>query len=506
VSSTATRRPRVWKWLRSTKERWAIAFVFLASRIVLWKVGVRFDLGSIPHFMQYLDPRLLKDDLARNLVLLHSQPPLPNLGLGLALKLGPTWGPLAMWASFCAISLWSCLLVYGLSRALCISRRASLFIGLAFTLSPTLILYENWLFYALPTAALSLVVATRLARLFRRPRAVDGIILTLAATALAWTWAAFHLVWLLLVLAFAVWQLRRRSRVFLATATFAVLLTAGLYTKNAVLFGHFSGSSWTGMNLYRVATARVGRRDAVATQRAAGVSRHAEVGPFAPIAAYRDQAISKGCHRGSPRAICSPKKRGGHVNYNHIGYARLSGDYASAAQALIVAHPRAYAETVSIAVTRFWNPPSDHSFVGRNRDVIGGYSDWFTRYVYVAFGKPSGVPDATPEALDGRVTWLPLVLVSLACGAAFQRVLRGLRRKPRRVDPLLSPLLLFVCFAASTSLVEVGENERFRFTVEPLIFVLSGWALFAAFRFTRRAVRARRATRNAQLVDGDPVR
>jgi hypothetical protein len=47
----------------------------------------------------------------------------------------------------------------------------------------------------------------------------------------------------------------------------------------------------------------------------------------------------------------------------------------------------------------------------------------------------------------------------------------------RRGEVALGPLLAFGWFFLASSLVELGENERFQFTVEPLIFALGAWAI-----------------------------
>ena len=64
-----------------------IIFVFLISRIVFYLIGVRFDFQPLYFYLQIIDPRLLKTDLIRSIVYLHSQPPLFNLFLGIVLKL-----------------------------------------------------------------------------------------------------------------------------------------------------------------------------------------------------------------------------------------------------------------------------------------------------------------------------------------------------------------------------------------------------------------------------------
>jgi hypothetical protein len=478
--------------LRRHKERWFLVLVFAVSRVAFWWLGVRFDASPIPFFMQYLDPRILRGDLARGTYWLHSQPPMMNVVIGVALKMGPAAKPV-LWALFVALSLYGVLALYGLLRALRLGRRVSVAVAFVFALSPALVLYENWLFYALPTAVGCTVVASSLARLIRRPRRRDGLILIGAATALAWTWGVFHLVWLAALVVVVVVRTKRARSVVLVGAL-ALVATVALYAKNAVIAGHFAPSSWAGMNLYRVASAGVPRKEVARVVAEARVPRLVLQPPFAPISSYRDARLSAGCLRGSHRAICAEKKHGGHVNYNHIGYARLSNDYADAASALIVAYPGAYADSVGLAAVRFWNPPSDTSFVGSNRKRIRRYADAFTVFPNFAFGEPTGSPSDGRQKLERRVTWGPSAIVALAAGLVVVGLLRRKASIRRGVAPVVAPLFVFGWFFVVSSLFEIGENERFRFTVEPLIFALVAWAIVVvaravASRFGRLGVR-----------------
>src|SRR5207245_7531778 len=83
----------------------ALAGGFVVSRLLYWSIGVRFDSSSLGWYWQYVDPVLLKYDLVRSLVYLHSQPPLFNLFLGLVLKLFPGHEATVFQLTFLALGL-----------------------------------------------------------------------------------------------------------------------------------------------------------------------------------------------------------------------------------------------------------------------------------------------------------------------------------------------------------------------------------------------------------------
>ena len=67
-----------------------IGILFFVSRVAYAKfLNVAFDATPLAYYVQYLDPRLLQEDLLRSLLNLHSQPPAFNLFLGLVLKAFP---------------------------------------------------------------------------------------------------------------------------------------------------------------------------------------------------------------------------------------------------------------------------------------------------------------------------------------------------------------------------------------------------------------------------------
>jgi hypothetical protein len=63
--------------------------VFAVSRVLYYWIGVRFNIETLPSYLQYIDPALLRTDLWRSLLYLEQQPPAFNLYLGVILHLFP---------------------------------------------------------------------------------------------------------------------------------------------------------------------------------------------------------------------------------------------------------------------------------------------------------------------------------------------------------------------------------------------------------------------------------
>ncbi len=64
-----------------------LAALFVAVRLIVLALGQRFDADNLTSWMQIADLALLREHLWRTLWYLHSQPPLFNLMIGLALAM-----------------------------------------------------------------------------------------------------------------------------------------------------------------------------------------------------------------------------------------------------------------------------------------------------------------------------------------------------------------------------------------------------------------------------------
>lgn len=147
------------KSVKRFKQNWpelTIILIFIAYRIFFLLNGGSFISKTIYFAKQYLDPLYLKDDLLRSIFYLHSQPPLFNLLLGTVLKISPA-PSLTFELIFRTIGLLIPLLFYGILILIGIKRIPAFWITIVFMFNPTLILYENLLYYTYLEAFLILL-------------------------------------------------------------------------------------------------------------------------------------------------------------------------------------------------------------------------------------------------------------------------------------------------------------------------------------------------------------
>jgi hypothetical protein len=463
------------------RESWrslaVLAGVFALSRVAFYLAGVRFDIlrlqgGYGSSQWQLLDVRLLKDHLLQSVWHLQSQPPLYNLFVGTLAKLPHgVQRPTAV-ACYLAMGLVLVLATYLLLVDLHVPRWAAMTVAIVVVADPRFVLYENYLFYAYPTATLITVSALCCVRYLRTSAWGWGLGLFGCGAALVLLNSTWQWVWLAGVLAIVLWTFRRQWRAGVAVAAVPVVVMGGWYLKNGVMFGTYTTSSWLGMNLSSVTLNLAGRGQIADMVRRGQLTPIAGVHAFSPLATYVPRFAQ--VHRTGVPALDEPTTGTGQVNYNNLVYVSVSKQYLHDDLAYIRAEPGAYARHVAEA-GRAWFVPADTSpFVNDNETHIAPYSRVFDRAVLWQPTSPPWyavlhwVQGAGPSA--AQLSYLTLVAFALAVVGIPVVVWR------RRDDPALSGALAFLWLTAmygflTTSLIDLGENPRFGFELGPLPLV-----------------------------------
>ena len=455
--------------------------LFVLSRLgYYWGLGVRFNDYPLRVYWQFLAPRLLRTRLLESLLYLHSQPPLFNLYLGAVLKLGgPRPAPLLHAVSL-ACGLGVLLVSFSLMRRLGVSRGLAAVLSLWLVTSPAFVAYENWLFYSLPMALLLAASALLLEGFLRRGGALRGLGFFFLLFLIGATRSVFHLAWFLLVLA-GLLAVRRPPRcAVLRAAALPLLLLVALYAKNLALFGSFSSSSWLGMNLARLTVEELApeeRERLIASGRLSELSR---VPAFGRPSQYPPELSEPDPRFAGVPAVSWLDKLTEAANYNHLGYARVSRLYLGDALWVLRHRPATYLRGVGKAWEIYFRSASSLKFLGvENRRRL---ATAFDVYDYVFFGRVPWVGFPRTELGEADFSgarylalWvgLPLVL-GFGVAAALGRV-GALGREGRVVVGYLCFNIAWVALVGN--LLELGENNRFRFETDPLSLVLLGLLL-----------------------------
>ncbi len=463
--------------------------IFLLSRAVVAWLGVRFEAGNLTWYWQFVDVRLLETDLIRSVGYLHSQPPLFNLFLGVVLKGTPNHPSLAFSAVYLALGLVLVLSAYGTMVGLGVGPRTSVGLAALLTVGPASILYENFLFYTYPTAALLSLSAFVCVRFFQTRRRREAALLFSVLAALALLRSLFHLSWMLAILALLSFSLRREPhmrRQLIMASVVPVLIVTGLYAKNYMLFGSFSASSWLGMNVLPMTTAFVDRRHLDDLHARGDISELYQVetpstGVFTFLENY-PRHFTAATQTGIP-VLDAKAKTGIHPaygrptpNFNHAVFLDISRQCLRDAVRIAEAHPEGYLLSVAANLAEYFRPAETyfHPSWSPNAALLSDYTPLYDLVVKGTVPERAGA-EFNRSLLDrfrGKALSFALLLPLLIfCSLR----LVGRRRDDSGVSgPVLFLLfnVLYVTVVANT--MNRGESYRLFFVIEPLVFVLAG--------------------------------
>ncbi len=454
-----------------------VVLVYLLSRIAYHLLGVRFDQLPIVYYWQYIDTCLLHDHLLKSLYHLHSQPPLFNLFLGVGLKLIPNY---YVFGTVCSIvylilGLVMTIALFCLMTRLGVSGGLSAALVILFVSSPACILYENWLFYTYPVVVALCCCALFLHRYMMQGRVTDGIIFFSLLAFLVLIRSLFHLAWFLLLIFLVTWFQRRQWRKVVTAACVPFLLAVALYAKNYCLFGEFGSSSWMGMSLAKMTTFALSgeRRQALIAE--GNISSLADVKPFSPMSEYRRYVTLP-----PPTGVAvldQETKCNGHRNLNHLAYIAISRQCLEDAKYILTHEPMVYLKHLKRPFALYFVPSSDYKFLRENREKISKLDQFWNTVFYGRWGK------------DCRVGWFLLAGFFVLSLYGFFAILNAWKQVPRDEPFILTLLFMGINILYITlvcNLLEVNENQRFRFNVDPYLLVLLGLFLSSLWkRFSR---------------------
>jgi hypothetical protein len=443
---------------------------FAAAHAFYYAIGGRFDAAPLKWYWQFVDPVLLRQRLIASVFYLHSQPPLYNLFLGAVLKVFPRQYASAFQVVYLLFGLGLLFCLFRLQVKLGVGRVVAIIVSAAFVASPPFFLYEHWLFYTFPLAAL----VTAAALLFYEVLSAGR------------TWAVAALVVVVAVIAFGPRRIRRRV-VLIAAAPFILLLS--LHVKNYAWFGELHLSSWSGMYLWQISGENLTPRETEI------LKAEGEMSPVFPVPAFSDLSAYPDSYRRPTRyedvpVLADPKKSSDCMNLHHIAYVSISKDYLHDSLRVMRRFPRAYLR----GLAKSW-----YVYFKASSGDMGGYT--ILGHVLKP-GKVAVVTEAFERVFFLKTTWrrfltkvcgetpgtvwltaYPVLLVVLPLLAIYGIRLSGnkgaaaagLSREQRLTVAFICGHIVYVCVAAN--MCAYAENNRMRFVTDPFFLTLA--ALFA---------------------------
>jgi 4-amino-4-deoxy-L-arabinose transferase-like glycosyltransferase len=455
--------------------------LFVVSRTLYGLLGVQFDSSTLLPYMQFIDPPLLRERLLESLWYYHAHPPLLNLFTGVGLKLFGEHADVYFAVCFHALGLAMALAVYILTLRLTGARAAAIVAAAILVFSPSFVLYENWLMYTMPSAALLTISALMLHQYVttRRTRWAFAFFGVLAILLL--TRSLFHLAWMVLIVVLLAILLRQYWRQVLLAAAAPLLVVVFWYAKNYHYFGTFGASTAMGIGLANITTLMVER------ERLLPLFQEGRLSQYVMVSRYERPELlfmlQRSQHTGV-RVLDEVKKSDGkHYNYNNLQMVGANRYYMRDAIEVVRTFPASYVIGLIISNRLFFSPTNMNAYFSKaNRQAVRPMESIFNPLLY-GVGAKSGLMEQPHFGFVQRNvmevnTALPLIAlwwVLLPYG--YLQARRGVLA----ADPDIKPRALVLGFIVLTALyvygvataLELSENYRYRFNIEPLFLVLT---------------------------------
>ena len=293
----------------------------------------------------------------------------------------------------------------------------------------------------------------------------------------------FHIVWFLLLLLSVIWFYRTHWRKILLTALIPFLIIFSLYAKNLLVFGKFTSSTWLGMSISKLITFSLSDEERQSLIEKGRLSPLAMIPPFYPLQSYKPYLPE--IKQTNIPALDQEKKSDGTPNFNHIAYITISDQYLKDAIYVLLHFPHAYIKGIARAFSFFVLPASGYWYLEKNRQHIRRWDTFYKRVFFGQFITPYWKKDEK-KTVSYYIKKIEMSGVFLVIGIPFLFIysivatIKAFLQKP--LNPAYALTLLFLCInivyvTLISNLIELGENYRFRFVIEPFFLTFLGLIL-----------------------------
>lgn len=473
----------------------------LASRLLYWSSGLRFDDGFVGSAMQVADYDLLQRSPLSTAWYLHVQPPLFNIFVGAGAYLFGPWSAISFQVVYVCVTVAMLTAFVRFCFDLGIRPWLATSFGAFLAVSPTVAQYESLLFYSHLEIALLVLGARCLQRWCRedsRPHLI-GFVTILSVLALGRS--LYHPLWFVglgLLLVATIGRRARRPMLIAVCVPLACGLALG--AKNAVVFGWWTTGSLEGINLHRITEPYLteGERSEllekglitdISTEE---FSCRDAPSRFDPAGPQQRVPVLDREHRVADTRL---------QNLNNRHYVACLRELRSESINVLFHKPNAYRRGVSkAAAIALYDPVPDVRTRPGNQDALRTPG----RIEGLALGSLRAPPGPFERSF-GRFLPMQTQWVLLFTALVVPAFLAWMLWRHRKLEPPEAPVhafMLFICLTGSvlTQLTEVGENSRLATISWPML--LAGAGLLA----TTLLDRAQGNPHRAKLpTDDDPV-
>jgi hypothetical protein len=252
-----------------------------------------------------------------------------------------------------------------------------------------------------------------------------------------------------------------------------LLIIAGVYCKNYIIFKNTNLSSWLGMNLTKMTFT-------IPTEKIEPLIEKGEISNIAIIKPFRDPEAYQiyapfDTVTGIP-VLDKKYKSTGAVNFNHIGYVTVSRKYFAAATHLIKKFPKYYGLSVIKAFYTYLRPSSSFQKCS-NTEKIALWKHFYEEYFCGNILKKIWSTSYTNRFNQTRTIHLNFLYIFIPILYIWGIILMIKGKKLLNFTKNQSIMLNYFMFnviyvTLIGNFIETGENMRFRLLCVPFIYIL----------------------------------
>jgi hypothetical protein len=251
-------------------------------------------------------------------------------------------------------------------------------------------------------------------------------------------------------------------------------LATSWYGKNFLLYRDFTASSWGGMNLANVTTFRLNEEERILLQKSGELSKMATIIPFRNPKVYLE-VFPHISLTGIPVLDETEPRR---VNRHHLVYVEASKDYLKDALKVIKLYPSTYFKAIGQSMYIYFHSTSDSDFLYVNWVKIQGFDMWWNRLVYGQWNSGETLSDRMMTKSAKNIGWVIIIAFCFSIIWCVRHLYKNISEITNAQNMLVLFMLYNIVFVTLIgNMMEVGENNRFRLSIDPFIMCLFAFGI-----------------------------
>lgn len=392
---------------------------------------------------------------------MHAQPPLHNFFYAFLIKLFyPDQDTAFKIFQSAAGALMTAVMFYIINDSIK-NKLIKIIAILAVVLNPAVFLFESYPMYSLNSAFL--IVLTFLAfYLFEKKGRNSVVLITLFFITLNFLLlyrSVFHIFFLFVCCIFVYFAADRK--ILLKIIIISILTALPVFAwnmKNYYLYGFFGSSSWLGLNLNKCITSVMPRYEkkyiysSLKLNPAVMEMQHF----YNPVSSYAKYGFNK--HSNIPFLNDD--------NWHNINVPDISSLYFIETKKIIFHLPKRYFKTCIRSFELFSHPPYTYAHLNNNKILMGVYPIIYNNFFF---------PDnfLLKKIFNTDIYPVLFLMPLISFGFYVFYFIKSQKKipKPENFYSLIYLSLLLLYYFIVSNMLEYGENNRFKFTIEPLIYL-----------------------------------